>query len=245
MSDDPRLDTVAELSAAIGREIDSRDPAAVIGWPELPDVAAMVDHLGFIHRWVTAVLLTGRAVPDAAVPVEHGSDVRGWYDEGRAALLRALSESAVDAPCWVLGSAPRVAGFWRRRMVFEHVKHLTDLRAAGGGAWTVAPELTPAQYADGIDELFEVMLPRSRSTLPTLAGPVALEATDTGDVWRIGADWSLLDEVGGAVRVLAPAGDLAMAVWERADPVREPVRFRIEGDREVAAAFFATSIHPW
>ena len=147
-------------------------------------------------------------------------------------------------------------------MVHEHVKHLIDLRAAGGGDWAVAPELAPGDYADGIDELLSEFLPRSRSRLRPLPGTVVLRATDSAHCWRIGPAWTVgtesdgrtrsgvqpIDDLGAdaeAATVRARTGDLALVLWERADPLAATTRFRVEGTRSTVAALRDAAIHPW
>lgn len=248
--EDPTVALVARLTAAIGLEVGRRDPRAAIGWPTLPDVEALVRHLGGVHRWVAEVLRTRGPVAEDSLPITLQPDLRSWYEHGRDALLSALVESPADTPCWIIGDRTGTASFWRRRMVHENAKHLIDLRASGGRPWRVAAELTPHDYADGVTELFDEFLWRSRATLQPLPGPLSLQAIDTGDLWWISRAWTVgthpdEQETGPSTRVLARAGDLALAVWERADPLGDPVRFRIEGDRAVVAAFRAAPIHPW
>ena len=244
---DDRIALVERLSAAFAAELARREDTASIGWPNLPDVAALADHVGGVERWVVRVLRSGRVQPDEATRGLRGEALRRWYAEGRVALLSALAAVPADGPCWVLGRGTPTAGFWRRRMVHEHLKHLIDLRASGGAVPEVAEEAGPAVYADGIDELLEVFLPRSRSALTPLPGPLVLEATDSDRAWRIAGDWTCAVDFSDAAdaRVRARTGDLALMVWERADPLRDADRFRVEGDREVVAAFRSAPIHPW
>lgn len=247
--EDERFRLTARLTEAFGEEIGRRDLDAPIPWPDLPDLAALIGHLGGVHRWVVGILRTGRSSREDREGVPTGEDPRQWYEEGRVLLLETLADVPAATPCWIIGASTGTAAFWRRRMVYENVKHLTDVRASGTGWWQVADELMPHDYADGIDEVFAVFLARSRPKLRPLPGSVTLEATDTGDRWRIGSDWTVgggqeLDGP-GSVRINATAGDLALAVWERADPLHDPARFRVDGAPATVAAFVATSIHPW
>ena len=243
---DARLRLVSVLTAAVGREIDLHDPLAPVAWPDLPTVRAMVLHVGNVHRWVTAIVRTRDAVEEASVATTPEGTLRGWYEDGREALLETLGSSDPDEPCWVLGTVPPVVGFWRRRMIYENAKHLMDLRAAGGAPWTPAAELSAADYADGIDELLSVFLPRSRSGLRPLPAPVVLHATDVGRRWRIGRDWDVSEapDDDRAARISAAASDLALALWERAD-LRDRGRFPVRGDTAAADALASTQIHPW
>lgn len=248
--DDPRIALVARLTESFGTEIDGRDPHATIPWPNLPDVASLIRHLGGVHRWAAEILRTRGPVAEnahLAVPAHH---LRDWYRQGRDLLLHALASVPPDAPCWVIGDRTGTAGFWRRRMVYENAKHLIDVRASAGGRWRIAEELTPKQYADGVDELFEVFLRRSRPTLRPLPAPLSLWAIDTGNVWSVDRDWTVDarsdgDGAARSTRVLARAGDLALMLWERADPFDDSDAFAVEGDAATVGAFVSAPIHPW
>ncbi|MDX2376750.1 maleylpyruvate isomerase N-terminal domain-containing protein [Microbacterium sp. LRZ72] len=242
-----RVDAVARVTAAFAAEIDLHDPRAAISWARWPDVHALVEHLGAIHRWVAQVLLTGAAAPRDSYSPPPAGGLRAWYEEGRTALLDALDAVDPATSCWILGDRVGIASFWGRRMVFESVKHLTDIRAAGGGPWRTAEELRAADYADGIDELFSEFLPRSRPDLGMLPGPVLLRATDIDRNWGVSRDWTVgaqTEAAPDAAYVEARAGDLALFVWERADPLRDPARFRVSGDARAVAALQSAAIHP-
>ena len=90
-----------------------------------------------------------------------------------------------------------------------------------------------------------MFLPRSRPMLPPLPAAVELRAVDAGRTWRIGPEWRTGPDAGADGVVSARAADLLLALWERADPLRDPERFTIVGDRTAPAALFAAPIHPW
>jgi uncharacterized protein (TIGR03083 family) len=244
---DGRVELVARLTAAFGSEIDRRDPGAAIAWPALPTVRAMVAHVGIIHRWVTEIVRTGEPVPEGEVSPEAAT--RGWYEEGRSALLDALVAVPPEEPCWIIGGRVGTVAFWRRRMVFENVIHLMDVRASGGAPWEAAPELTAGDYADGIDELLTEFLPRSKPTLQPLPGAIVLAATDAPRSWRISGDWAIDAGAHAAgdesARLEARASDVALMLWERADPLQPGSRFRVEGSPATVVALRSASIHPW
>ncbi|MFD1721770.1 maleylpyruvate isomerase N-terminal domain-containing protein [Amnibacterium endophyticum] len=239
---DGRIALVERLADAIADEVARLDPTASIGWDVLPDVRAMVLHVGGVQRWVTTVLRSGRGtrMPEPG----EVDDLADWYRDGAEALLAALREVPADTPCWVLGGPDRTAAFWRRRMVLELGKHLADLRAAGGAPWRTVPELRADDCADGVDELLEVFVPRARTALPALPGAVELVADDLPRRWRIGADWSTGGGEDPAARVHASAAELLLLLWERADPF-DAARFRLEGDRAAVAALAAARVHGW
>jgi uncharacterized protein (TIGR03083 family) len=245
-TDDRRLELVAGVTAAFADEIERHRPDAAVPWPWWPDVRTLVGHLGGVHAWAARVVRTGERVPDPVDrPVEDDDAMRRWYVHRRADLLDALRTVPVDTPCWAIASGTRTAAFWRRRTVFETTKHLIDLRAAGGLPRRAPDELAPADYADGVDELLEVFLPRSRPTLDALPEPVLLQAADVDRRWRIGRDWTVTTGTpdDDAVRIRADAADLALLVWQRAD-LGDPERFEITGDRGTAGRFATAPVHP-
>jgi uncharacterized protein (TIGR03083 family) len=246
MDADRHLELVDRVSAAFADEIDRVDPAASVPWSWWPDARSLIGHLGGVHAWAAEVVRSGEAVLDPVDVPAPVAGARAWYLERRSELLAALRAADPAAPCWVFAGADRTVGFWRRRMVFETTKHLVDLRAAGGGARRIADELTPADYADGIDELVSVFLARSQSGLDRLPAPVLLEPTDSERRWLVLPDWTVVttESDDDAVRVRARTGYLALLVWNRADPLADPERFTVTGDRTAVAAFRDAPIHP-
>ena len=243
--DDIREAIVARVSAAFAAEIDRRDPAAATPWPLWPDVFALVDHLGRNYLWVAGTVRTGKQVDRKQLSRAPRTGTRDWFEGCRAEMLAAFNDTPADQPCWVLGDSTGTGAFWRRRMVYETAKHVMDIRASGGGTWEAAPELAPLDYADGIDELFEVFLTRSRPNLAPLPSRLVLSATDLPRRWSIEPDWSVSDDASEAGTTLAAtAADLALVVWERANPLGGDQRYRLTGERETVAALIAAPVHP-
>ncbi|WES64174.1 maleylpyruvate isomerase N-terminal domain-containing protein [Microbacter sp. GSS18] len=246
--DDIRTSMVARAGAAFAAEIDRHPADAAIPWPLWPNVATLIDHLGRNHLWAAGIVRSGGPVDRKTLPRASAEDPRGWYEGCRAELLETLAETPMDRPCWVVGGRDGgTAAFWARRMVYETTKHLIDIRASGGGEWTAAPELSPVDYADGIDELFAEFLPRSRASLEPLPGTLVLAASDIDRAWSISPDWAVAGTpaTDAAARVTATAGDLALFAWERATPWTAPARFAVDGpDPAVVRAFGAAPVHP-
>ncbi|MBN9606840.1 MAG: maleylpyruvate isomerase N-terminal domain-containing protein [Actinomycetales bacterium] len=239
-----RIELVDTLSGAFLSEAARADPAGAIGWERWPTVGDLLRHVGEVYAWVTEVLTSGEKVE-----LEHGSaasdgDAVTEFADRRTALLAALRELDPDRPCWTLDRDEPRTGFWARRMVFETLRHLADLRDAGRRAWEAPTELAPEDWADGIDEFLEVFLARARKRLDVLPGVVALEATDGRWRWTIDAGWDVAHGGDRAdATVAATAADLALLLWERADPFDEPERFHREGDDAVLNALVAAPIH--
>ncbi|MEI3868224.1 maleylpyruvate isomerase N-terminal domain-containing protein [Microbacterium sp. CCNWLW134] len=241
------LGAFERASAAFAAEIDEHDANAAIGWSRWPTVSSLVTHLGGIHRWAAEIVRTRVPVDRATLSANPSDPSRAWYESCRDELLAALRAADPDGPCWVIGGRPdgRV-GFWRRRMVFETTKHLIDLRAAGGETWRVAPELSAAEYADAVDELFEVFLARSRATLDPLPAALTLAAADVDRTWTLSTDWQVHAVPRGieGARVTATAGELALFAWERGHPLAQPDRYAVDGDTSVIEAFARAPVHP-
>lgn len=204
-----------------------------------PTVGALAGHVEAIYLWVTAILRTGAPSQRVEAPLEEAFMVQA-LQTARDALLGELRSD--DRECWVIGGSGSTA-FWRRRMVVETLKHLLDLRTGPNDAFVVPEELTPPIAADGIDELFEVFLARSRAKLPPLPGAIRLAATDVDRSWRIASDWSLAREGDVEATIEAPVADLALLLWERASATHEGARFVITGDTRVVRAFESAPIH--
>lgn len=239
-----RLDLVERLATAYRREVETREPGTPIAWAIWPDLHALTAHLGSIYAWVTHVLTTREKVErdPAAEAIDAGPDAE-WFGRRTEALLAALRATEPGESCWTLDRDNPRAGFWARRMVFETARHLADARDAGAHAWTAPPELEPSDWVDGIDEFFEVFLARGRARLDHLPGVVALEAREGHWRWSIDAGWSVSRSGDPAdATVAASAGDLALFLWERAQPIGDP-RFEVHGDAELVRALDEAPIH--
>ena len=245
--EDARLALVSTLTERFGAEVSVQRENAVIPWANIPTVRAMTVHLGNVHRWVASIVEHRAPMPETDTSPD--GDLAGWYADGREVVLEVLRATEPDQPCWILGDRRGTVAFWRRRMVYENVKHLIDVRASDGRGWRTAPELSPSDYAGGIDELFSEFLPRSRPTLPRLPAAIRLIASDVDREWCISPDWSVsTDRRTGApehsASLTAHAGDLALLVWERAVP-GDRSRFRRQGHPEALRTFADAVLHPW
>ena len=236
---------IERLSLAFVAEAENLEPSAPIASVSWPTVGAMVDHLGSIQRWATAVIQTGRAarVEDHDRPA--GRDPLDWFREGARELCDVVGRADPDSACWTF-VGPGQARFWGRRMVHEATKHLWDVRTA-----TTPDPPMPPEVADGtptaiIDEFTEVFIPRARRRgIDPLPGSVLLLPRDSDRSWRIEPDWQVVqDGAGDASAVLrATVADLALVLWERADPWRLPARYGREGDEAVLHGLVDARIH--
>ena len=235
------LPVLRELTAGFAQVLEKGDPEAPVpyctGWT-LTDLGT---HLGHVHRWAAKVVVTGEAQPQN-FSVEPGDDLAAWYSVSAGLLLDSLTSASADDPCWHFGGTGKTKAFWFRRQVHETAVHLIDAHNAAG----TERASDPAVDADGVDEVFTVMLPKVTRwhPAPLLPVPLSLRASDSGDVWTIhpGEPPALGEDVEAAATVEAPARDLLRLLWKRGG-IGETAP-RISGDAGVAHAFLAAPMTP-
>lgn len=229
----------SELYSAVIAEADWSLPIAPCpGWT----LEGLTRHMGEVQRWATAVVQSGERVSiDDPGPKDLG-ELAAWFDDGSRKLIDTLESIDLDSPGWTFqGHTPRE--FWLRRQAQEIFVHRIDAESAAGISSPCSAELA----ADGINEVFEVMLPRMivRKDTPGLAiqpvAPVGLTATDTGDVWTINLDQTATP---GATQVAASiegtAVDLLLLLWQR----KAPSQIATSGDAAALDAIWAGRFTP-
>lgn len=229
------LGALEAVTGAFLRELESADPdarCASIRW-STTDLGA---HLGEVHRWAATCAQEGRRGPRANVP-DLEMPVVDFYAAHRELLLGTLRDLDPSAATYTLSKADRTVGFWHRRQLFEALVHLWDLRSAADPDAPPPSEVGPAFHADGIDELFDVFLPRS-GVLAPLGGVIRLESSDTGDAWVFGNDWQRDDAAPPTAVVTGTAGELLLYVWNRAERVDR------SGDADALRRFERAHIRP-
>ncbi|WP_158437694.1 maleylpyruvate isomerase N-terminal domain-containing protein [Naasia lichenicola] len=239
------MSELARVSDAFATEAGQTDPSAPIASRIWPTAGEIVDHLGNIQRWATAAVQTRGSVDVREHARPSGRDPIEWFTEGASALTEELERADPDAECWTFVGPGRNA-FWQRRMVHEATKHLWDLRTAKAVDPPMPAEVDAGTPAAIIDEFDEVFIARARRQgIAHLPGSVLLRATDSNRSWLIEPDWIVLsDGVGRADAVLeASAGDLALVLWERADPWALGSRFSRSGDEAVLRALTEARVH--
>ena len=209
------------------------------------DFAALVAHLGTLHRYITAGIETG-GKPEGGFPEPPAERAAyaDWLAEGGAALEAALRARPDDEPCWTFfPNTEQVIGTWVRRMAQEIAVHRYDAEMAATGT---AEALDPAIAKDGIDEYFDLFVERVDARRPIRIGDVSLHLHATGDAegeWMVRcgdhAPAVSNEHAKGDVALSGGASDLLLTIWGRVDP--EEVGVAVFGDPEVWSAFQAAA----
>lgn len=134
------------------------------GWT-LRDLA---QHLGGVHRWAAHAVRHGSAEqPAVSLPP---AEVRGWFEQGAADLVRTLQSCPPEQPCWTFGE-PRTVRFWMRRQALETALHRADAAAALGHPVAITDRLA----VDGLAEVVTMFAPRQLRLGRCEAGPERIE----------------------------------------------------------------------
>ncbi|MFO6451789.1 MULTISPECIES: maleylpyruvate isomerase family mycothiol-dependent enzyme [unclassified Aeromicrobium] len=210
---------MAGVASLVGR-IEGDEPVpACPGWT----TADLVRHLGSIHRWAAAIVLSGQRIVDepdarATEPLDE------WYAGTATALIAALQAVDPDEPVPNFARIDEVAGFWPRRQLHETCVHRVDLAQALGlpdVAWDVDPQVA----GDGISEVVRVFGRRmtERGRRPRVDAPVRLVATDLDRSWIVAPDEDDPDgpprlvqrEIDVEGEAVGTATELYLALWGR------------------------------
>jgi len=203
------------------------------GWT----MADLVLHLGEVHRWATAAV-AGKATKLSQVPgdflgsLPERSAVTDWLRRGADALCDALqnADTTVDYATFLADPPSPSLLFWARRQAMETTVHRVDAESALGRCSLISHEVA----IDGIDEFLTGFLPRGRTPLHSEAVrslQIAPEYSDNRWTVRISSELPVTERRASDADciVSGPAGDLYLALWNRA-PLEA---LRVEGDHSV------------
>ncbi|MFZ8997311.1 MAG: maleylpyruvate isomerase family mycothiol-dependent enzyme [Ilumatobacteraceae bacterium] len=193
--------------------------AACPGW----DVRRLVVHVGTVLGWA-ATCIADAAPPASMTEFEPGDrDLGEWFGDRVATIEPTIRSLDPAAPTWHPFPVERVAGVWPRRLTHELAMHRWDAEAAVGDPSPIDAELA----ADGIDEYFELAVPRllrrDGVVLPTSSFHV--HCTDVEGEWYVeGTDGEYRLERAhrkGDAALRGPAESLLLRLWGR--PVADGV----------------------
>jgi uncharacterized protein (TIGR03083 family) len=229
MNDHRLLDAIRTDGAAFAACLD-RGPLheqvpGCPGW-SLADLAA---HLGFVHRNVARTVSRPADERMQWLPVpDPTGDLGPWMREGLGQLLDALNRDGDEIVASFVG--PRSRRWWWRRQAHETSVHRWDAESAIGTPTPIAPELA----VDGVDELFEIFVPRvNPERLGGDDATVHLHATDSAGEWvlQFAADAVRIERAHrkGDVAARGSASDLLLFLYGR----RSADDLEVFGDRTV------------
>jgi len=221
----PDIDYIAQIridGARFATAVDTGPldaPVPACGDWTLRDLAR---HMGRVHRWAT-VAAGQRRQPesgDVEDPPDTDDDLADWIRVGVGALLDSLVRLDPSSSTWHPFPVDRVAAVWPRRQAQELSIHRWDAQDAIG-----APEPIEAVMAsDGIDEYFELALPRlvSRGSVDLPVASLHVHCTDVDGEWtvRAGDDGVQMtrEHAKGDAALRGRAEDLLLTLWRRPVP---------------------------
>lgn len=227
LSLDDELAAISAHSAALADA--ATDLTAAVehcpGWT----VADLVWHVTEVHWfWRTIAAERLAAPPDESRRPARAADdhLVADFRAGAAALVDVLGGADQGASVWTWFPDRQDIGFITRHQVQEAAVHHWDAAHATGAAWS----MSPAVAADAIEEFLTCSLADADDVARlgrTLAGPLTLAATDTGQSWTISqADpTAALGWTSGTSdpTVSGTVTDLLLWVYQRVDlPITDP-----------------------
>jgi uncharacterized protein (TIGR03083 family) len=204
---------------------------------------SLVEHLGSLHRYIAAGIELGDP-GTFPVPPADVTTYADWFREGADAIETLLRAKPDDEPCWTFfpNAAQRV-GTWVRRMAQEIAVHRYDAEMAATG---IAESLDPGIARDGINEYFDLFLPRVDARRPIRIGDVTLHLhadLDTDGEWfiRCGDHAPVVsrEHEKGDVALNGNSSGLLLTIRGRVDP--DEVGVAVFGDAEVWQRFQAAA----
>jgi uncharacterized protein (TIGR03083 family) len=243
------LDGVQAQINAMAADLQGKDPTSPVSTCPEWDLAALIQHTGRVHRWVTETARS-RSMEyvnwkklDLGLP-DDPSALPGWLAAGADPLIAALSAADPMTPLWSFAAEGSI-GWWARRQLHETTVHRADGQLAVG----LPAEIPDAVALDGIEELLGVMLPAVGSAkrvaeLGRSGDSLHLHATDAPGEWTItltegGFRWDR-GHSKATVAVRGAASDLYLLMWNRRRPA-DAERFEIFGDAALLHAWLAAA----
>jgi uncharacterized protein (TIGR03083 family) len=208
------------------------------GW----DLGRLAEHLGQIHRWAAFCATHARppsADETAALQSFEPDRAAEWLREGAAALVATLRDLDPEAPTWHPFPVDKIARIWPRRQAHETAVHRWDAESAAGIDAMLDPELA----SDGIDEYFEIALPRLivREGIRLPDGSLHVHCTDVAGEWLVSSQAGefrmIREHRKGDAALRGPAEPILLHLWGRASD--RATELSSIGDESVLQAWLA------
>lgn len=221
------------------------------GW----SMATLLAHLGGTYAYIAKTITVGHGADTVQELEDLGlpPDIEQWFREDRApermpstvvdwfrrtgdTLGSVFRTTPPSTRAWTWWEPDQTAGFWLRRMANETAVHRWDAESAVGRPEPIEPELA----RDGIDEMFEIYMPRwcrPKSTVPGRGESYRFERLDGEAAWTVrfeGAGMVVDDSPRADVVLRGTSSDLLLFLWGRL----LPDRLDIEGDALLIGRYF-------
>ena len=188
-------------------------------------VEELLVHLSQIWTFVARSTKNDAPIERAEVVRPAGS-AGDWHRASSAELLDVLRSRNPTDKTWAFDLPEVTIAFWARRMCHEASIHRYDIQNAGGNPQPVEHDVA----VDGIDEIFDYLVPRRKPT--DFAGngeTLHLHATEAaGDSGGASGEWFITrtpagieverKHAKGDVAARGSASDLLLLLWGRKDP---------------------------
>ena len=156
MTSSTGLSAASRSFADLATRVDADASVRNESWPT---AGAMIDHLGNIQAWATAIVRVGTPADRRKYTRPAERERVEWFQETSAALVETLESTDPARECWTLWGAEPVVSFRQRRMTNEAGKHLWDLRTAIDPEPPMPAEISLAEQANIMDEFVDVLVP--------------------------------------------------------------------------------------
>jgi uncharacterized protein (TIGR03083 family) len=151
------------------------------------NVADLLEHIGFVHRWAAANLERAPDDPymasrDMGFAAPERREAAAWVRDGAVALVDALGAKPPETAAWTW-LPPATNEFWRRRQAHETAVHRVDAQLAAGSSEPIDGSLA----ADGVDEWLSMVpnLPWVEEKITGNGETIHLHCTDVDGEWLI------------------------------------------------------------
>jgi uncharacterized protein (TIGR03083 family) len=218
------IDALEREGALLAAAAERAGPAALIPACAPWQVADLLRHLAYVHRWAAGYASgsrprgSGRASePEILASGPPDGELVAWYRDAHRDLVATLRTADPAAAYGAFLPAPSPLAFWARRQAHETAVHRADAQHAAG----TVPRFGRQFAADGIDELLLGFAVRAKQPLsPGSQRALAVRATDTGDGWLVSIGPGGIGDVqrgSGPADCVAegPACGLYLLLWNR------------------------------